>query len=756
MKCCLAVRLSLIAGLVWSCSFAQSDLSGTVTDKQTGDPIPLATIYIPELMKGTQCDASGHYQIRGIPNGRFKVQVSFIGYETVILDIYFDGTAVTKDISMEVAVIETHEVVVTGGYSSHQDESPVKIDQIGFRELQQSSATNLAEALSSTQGVSNLSTGPGIGKPMIRGLSGNRILLFSQGIRMENQQWGDEHGIGLNDAGVDKVEIIKGPASLLYGSDALGGVINVVDEKPAEVHTIKGDVSTRFYSATLGHQNSLGIRGSGEHFRFRVRGGYVNHADYLTGSGDRVTNSRMNERSLKTSVGLQRSNLSTDVYYTFIDDHFGLPGEIGLQNTLRTPQEPSQEVTSHITSWITTYYMNKARVKTSFGYISNRRLEFEEPHDDHDHDHEAHENDEAALDMRLNTFSWDGKLYLNPDTSKLEYIFGVQGMHQRNTNHGEELLIPDATTTDLGVLSLVKLKRAKHIVQAGIRFDSRQVDASFPGEDSTQLNTNYRSVNGSAGWSWQPNEAIVIRSNLATGFRAPNLAELTSAGVHEGTNRKEIGNPDLKSEQNVQWDINMHYHSEHFSYDIAGFYNHVNRFIYLLPTHEYDPVEKVFVYAYTQGNASLWGGELMTDLHPHPLDWLHIENGFELVLATGAGGQPLPLMPAPRISNGLRGRFKNTSHLEEPFMSVRLEHTLPQNHINTELESRSDGYSLLHATLGATIKFGNFKGYATIGVRNILNKTYVPHLSRLKAEGISNPGRNIMVGLNLPFGIRKP
>ena len=198
------------------------------------------------------------------------------------------------NVQLETSTFEMDEVIVSTAFSKIQSQNVMKVEHATMRDLEKNGTSTLIEGLATIPGVSQVSTGTSIGKPVIRGLSGNRVLVYSQGVRIENQQFGDEHGLGLNGAGVESVEVIKGPASLLYGSDALGGVLYFNPEKFAEAHTLKADYSQKLFSNTLGSNSSMGVKTSTENWKFLARGSYNTHSDYQISGGDRVTNTRYN------------------------------------------------------------------------------------------------------------------------------------------------------------------------------------------------------------------------------------------------------------------------------------------------------------------------------------------------------------------------------------------------------------------------------------------------------------------------------
>ena len=217
----------LILTLYTTTFFAQSQMLGTITDAKTQQPID-ATIYIPSIEKGTQTDFDGHYLLADIPEGTFKIIVSALGYKTQTQEVTFlKNQAVTKDFQLIESALEMEEVIISTPFHKLQRDNVMKVARINMEDIKSSGAVTLAQGLNNIAGVTGISTGVGISKPVIRGLSSNRVLTYAQGVRLENQQFGEEHGLGLSDAGVASVEVIKGPASLLYGSDALGGVLYV-------------------------------------------------------------------------------------------------------------------------------------------------------------------------------------------------------------------------------------------------------------------------------------------------------------------------------------------------------------------------------------------------------------------------------------------------------------------------------------------------------------------------------------------------
>ncbi|MFL1013201.1 TonB-dependent receptor [Flavisericum labens] len=738
--------------LAMTSSYSQNTLQGNIKNKETQEPLAFVNIYVSDLEKGTTTNKNGFFKLENLPSGQHDLVISIMGYETQSIKIIIP-TADALNIELAPSAIEMESIIISTPFHKLQSDNVMKVEQQTVKDLQNSGATTLAEGITNIAGVESISTGMSIGKPVIRGLSSNRVLVYTQGIRLENQQFGDEHGLGVNAAGIESVEVIKGPASLLYGSDALGGVLYLNPERFADDNSSAADLSVNYFSNTTGINSNAGYKTSEGHFKFMFRGSFTEHADYKT-NAYRVTNTRFKEQDFKAGIGYQINSFKTEFRYNLNHSKLGIPEEIGEQSLYKIPLLPYQDITNHVFSSKSTVFFNNSKLDINLGYIYNDRKEFEDHHlhehadEEHDDEEEEHEHDEehgehneealeATLHMKLKTANYDVKYHL-PELGKFETIVGVQGMHQTNSNYGEEQLIPDATTNDFGILATSHIHFEKADVQLGTRFDNRKIEVV------NGINKTFNSFNGALGLKTDILNNITARINLATGFRAPNLSELTSDGSHEGTNRYEIGNSDLKSEQNFQTDVALEYKSEHIEIFVNGFYNLVNNYVFLSPNGEFIDEDPIFLYL--QEDAQLYGGEFGFHLHPHPLDWLHFESSFETVTGKqGASNTHLPLIPANQLSNIIRIEFNNT-RLKRGYAFVKLKTAFNQNKVSN-FETPTSGYNLLSAGIGGS--FTVFKNEMNIKLSgsNLTNKTYINHLSRLKPDGIFNMGRNINIGV---------
>ena len=727
---------------------AQNSISGKVMNKEN-QPLLGVEVYVTQLHKGTSTDDSGQFTLQNLPSGSFKVTFSYLGYKTIVKDISLNNSKEVLKIVLEEAVFEVDEIIISTPFNKLQSDNVMKVERLTAKAVQKSGATTLIQGLENIPGVSQISTGSGIGKPVIRGLSGNRVLVYTQGIRLENQQFGDEHGLGINAAGIESIEVIKGPASLLYGSDALGGVLYLNPERFAPSNKTQLNFSQQYFGNTLGSNTSVGLKTSSDNWKFLTRGTYATHSDYEIPTGERVTNSRFNERDFKAGIGFNKNSFSSELRYNFNRSELGLTEGIGEQSKSKSLHEPYQLIDNHILSLHNHIFFGSSKLDIDLGYTFNDRNEFEE-HDDHAGDPD-HDEEEAALKMNLKTFSYNAKYHL-PKLGKVEAVFGVQGISQTNRNFGEELLIPNANINDFGFFTTFNHQWHKNSLQVGIRYDNRSITTERHEVDHDgdihvfeAINNSYNSFTSSLGFKTKLFDAIVTRINMASGFRAPNLAELTSNGVHHGTNRFEIGNSNLKNERNLQLDIAFEYNTEHIEFFVNGFHNNINDYIFISPTGAIEDGNPVFTYI--QENAKLYGGEFGFHWHPHPLDWLHLESSYEVVIGEQDNGTALPLIPANVWKNTFRTEFEAGNWLNQGYASITLQSFFEQDRTST-FETPTDGYNLVNLGLGGDIVLGNIKFNTTVSINNLFDTKYINHLSRLKGDAILNPGRNVVLGMN--------
>jgi iron complex outermembrane receptor protein len=712
--------------------------NGIVKDIETNLPIPNVNVIFVELDAGTATNESGVFFIEHYPRKKIHLQFSCIGYKSVVEA--FDLSVLHKKIFyLNPSHIDLEEVVVSVPTGKLQRENMIPIERIRVDQISPSRYLTLAQAITGIPGVNQKTTGTGIGKPVIRGLAGNRVITYAQGIRVENQQWGDEHGLGVGESGIESIEVIKGPASLLYGSDALGGVLYLADERYAHHNRIEGTVGTRFHSNTRGSMSDIGLKWHRERWKANVFGAIGSHTDYQIPTKNRIHNTRFDEKNIKAALGYNKNHWISNLRYSFLENQFGIyDGSANSSSTKRNPELPFQKVTHHLLSLENNFFLNNSRLGMVLGYNNNLRNEYED-------DREA-----PALAMLLQTSTIQLKWHSPTYRDSWNLITGIQGMYQTNVNSGAEFLIPDATTTDLGGFTLVQFNLEKIQFQGGMRLDFRFIDTHAMISESHRipaLSTTFNSINFSGGLVYPLNN-VTISANLSSGFRAPNTSELLSYGVHEGTNRFEIGNAALESEKATQWDISLDYQNDHFHFTLNPFYNSIKNFIYLSPTDTFIDQKPVFTYLKTK--ATLLGGEVGLHWHPHQIHWLHIESSLATVIAEDVNKHALPLIPATQLNTKLKAEL--TAQSKGILKDIFVQHLFKFKQNRTgAFESPTDAIHLINLGLTMDVKSPHFPLEITAGVNNLLNTKYIDHLSRFKTDRIPNPGINVFAGIRFRF-----
>ncbi len=731
--------LSTLMFLITPFLLISQSFTGTVIDKSTKKPIPFAQIYFVDLKTGTITNQKGEFKVDDIKQKKLHLQISFVGYKTIDDIVNLDSIS-TKTYYLEESHFDLHEVIVSVPNGKLQGENIVAIDHKKIEDLQVTSPLTLAEAISNIPGVEQNTTGSGIGKPVIRGLSGNRIVTYAQGIRIENQQWGSEHGLGVGDVGIESVEVIKGPASLLYGSDALGGVLYFIDERYANQNSVEGFVESKFLSNSLGLINNAGIKINKKNIKFNLFTNYSSFADYQTSNFKRVYNTRFDQKNVKASLGYNTSFWISNLRYSFLQNDYGIV-DTALYHTknTRTFTLPYQIINNQNLSFENTFLLNKSKLNLVLGYTNNYRREFED------------NAKQQAMGLKLSTYTYNLKWYSPVFKDKFSFIVGSQGMHRNNLNNGLEYLVPNALTIDGGVFVVGHLKVKKLQLQAGVRGDMRQInsqplteanDVIFPKFDQV-----YKGLTYSVGALYKFKK-ITLRSNLSSGFRAPTTSELLANGVHEGTNRFLIGNHTLKNEIAKQIDFTAEYQYQHISISVSPFLNIIDNYIYLTPTDSI--IGGTPVYKYLQSKAYLYGGEAGFHYHPHQIHWLHLSSYVSMVLAQDDKGKPLPLIPQTKINSTVSTEFKSKGNFK--FNKVYVQHIFKfnQNRIG-QFETLTKSYHLINLGVEAQQKLKDNVLKFNLGVKNLLNAQYTDHLSRFKPLGISNPGINFYVGVKFEF-----
>jgi len=573
-------------------------ITGKVIDAATNKPLTGASVFIHEAKTGTVTKEDGTFTTPAVPSGKYLVEISFQGYESIIETIEIKGT-VTRNFSLKTTYAEHENVTVTGVASAvktKQSVQPVSI--VKKADLLKEASTNIIDALTHTvPGLNALSTGPAIAKPVIRGLGYNRLVVINDGIRQEGQQWGDEHGIEIDEYSIQKAEVLKGPASLMYGSDAMAGVVNFITNTPVEQGMLKANITGGFTDNNKLYNISGNVAANHANgFNWNVFGTYKSAASYHNAYDGYVLNSGFNERNVGGYIGLNKHWGYTHLIISNFDQKIGMiegardsaTGKFTIYP--ETPLEriatdaelksrnlftPYQHIQHFKMATDNNISIGKDRLNVLVAYQHNQRREFGDPLNYNNPD----------LYFNLQTVNYNVQYHV-ADNNGWRTSFGVNGMYQQSRNLASEVLIPEYNQFDAGVFVFTrKTFNNNFTLSGGVRYDNRNLHSMYyndgTGVKFSDFTKSFANISGSAGVSYEASKAVVLKFNVARGFRAPSVAELSSNGAHEGTNRYEYGDVHLQSETSLQFDAGIEVNTEHISLNVATFYNYINHYIFI-------------------------------------------------------------------------------------------------------------------------------------------------------------------------------
>jgi iron complex outermembrane recepter protein len=795
---------------------AQNKISGRITDNLTGDPVAGATVYIPELKTGTISDQNGLYKIENLPGTKVIMQISFLGYKAIIENIDL-ATTTSKDFVLEQAITEMNEVVVTGSSRATEiTKTPVPMLTVNSRELQQNLNTNIIDAITKLPGVSAVTTGPNVSKPFIHGLGYNRVLTLFDGVRQEGQQWGDEHGIEIDENAVDRIEIVKGPASLTYGSDALAGVVNMLPAQPVPDRTIKGHAESNYQTNNGLIAAHAALSGNKNGFNW---GGVLSHkqaTNYQNRYDGRVYGTAFNETDLSAHAGLNKKWGYSELNFAIFNELQEIPDgsrdsltrkftkQISEIDSVR-PIVSNAELISYkiaVLHQLVQHYrlyssndfiLGRGKLGLILGYQKSIRREFSHP--------EYPEIPGLYLDLK--TFTYDLK-YSLPEFDGWEATIGLNGMFQNNTNKGTEFIIPDYNQFELGPFFLVSKIIGKLNFSAGARYDTRifrnsamftrtdpvtglyrQVsppDTAMADNPFYKFSHTFSGISASFGTTYNITKELIVKANIARGFRAPNIAEISANGVHPGTLIYQIGNTGFKPEFSLQEDLGISYLSDHISGNLDFFNSTISNYIFNQKLLNHKGQDSVIIqgnqtFKFLQAKAQLNGFDANLDIHP--FDWLHFENSISVTYAVNKGGDGvhvsdssryLPFIPPLHTNTEVRTNFKSRStHFKSLYLKIGFEYYGRQNrvYLADNTETATPGYALWNAGIGTDITDNKGRVAVSLNIlaNNITDVAYQSHLSRLKyfepypnnptgRSGIYNMGRNISFKITVPLNFK--
>lgn len=701
------------------------------------------------------------------------------------------------------------EVIVTGVQSATDKQKfPMTVGILNQKDFLQNSSTNIIDALSSIPGVSQITIGPAISKPVVRGLGYNRVVVMNDGIRQEGQQWGDEFGIEIDEYTVQRAEVLKGPASLRYGSDAMAGVINLLPQSFAPEGKTEGTLTTNYQTNNGLLAGNFNLGGNDKGFVWNVNYTYKAAHAYKNKYDGYVWNSNYGENDLKGIIGIQKKwgfstltlsmfNLKLGIIEGAREEESGVftKSIINYDGTSDSTAVVSkdellryndynvihQHVRHYKAVWDNSLALGNGKLGLRIAYQQNHRQEA----------NDITLGDVYNFDFLQQTINYDLS-YSLAEKNNWKISFGANGMGQTFKNQGTAFLFPEYKSFDIGVYSLAQKTIKKLTISGGLRFDNRYFKGddlfvgpngerfSGPAPDGLQqfvaYTSNFSGFSGSIGATYDFSKLVYGKLNIARGYRAPNVAESGSNGIHDGTPFYEIGDPNLKPESSLQFDATIGIHSADVTTEATFFSNNINNYIFPLKLASElggDSLrEDAPTFKFVAGDAVLTGGEVTFNYHPQETAWFHWENAFSFIKAIqkkqGDSTKYLPYTPPNKLQSKLIFSIKgNNGCLRNGYISIGADHFFEQSKVfyKFDNETITPGYTLINIGVGTELYA---KKKQVVGIyllaSNLTDVAYQSNMSRLKyadinnatgRSGVFNMGRNISLKLSFPINCSK-
>ncbi len=710
-------------------------LRGQVTDS-AGNPLSGSRVAIVTLGRRQSTGPDGRFAFTGLLAGSHTLTVSQVGYAPVTRQLTVPDSGALLVIRLQRTGVQLVAVQVTATpAASLAKDSPQPTAVLEGAELRRSQGAALGETLELVPGIRSLSMSTGIGKPVIRGMTHYRVVTLDNGQRSETQSWGHDHSPNVETATAERVEVIKGPASVLYGSDALGGVINVIAQPvPDALDTpafMRGLFTTGYNHAVRGANGTLS--GEGARGGFGARGAVT-----LRRSGDMRTpdgplgNTNNRATALEGAAGyrapwgtLSARYAGRDERIEIFDDPVSAPGYSGFQ--LIDTQRGALEFTAPV---------GGSRVQVNVGHERNLRQEFADA-------------GASTPDLGLFVSNWTGFAHLHhAKTGPFTGTVGASAMSSDFENQGTQQLIPASRTRSAGVYVFEQADAGPLRTTFGLRYDYRTLTTD--GESRIGIapaRRSFSAVTGSAGLLLHVNDALSLVTNVARGFRAPAAPDLFANGFHEGTRAFERGNPELGVETSLNTEIGARLSSRNLTAEVTAYRNVISDYIYHRPfgtsRNVFDSLQVV------QGNARLVGVEASVAYRPVRYATLQLSGDFVRGDNTTAR-VPLTFIPPMRVLYGVRfGDNERRGTVRMPFLSFSGETHARQSRLDPR-DVAPPGYTLLSAGTGVTIMVPRGALTVDLSMRNLGNTRYRDFMSRYKEFALSL-GRALVLRVTTPL-----
>jgi iron complex outermembrane receptor protein len=706
---------------------ANATLRGTVTLGEGGKPIHNVLITIIQLKRTVDTDEAGKYEFTNLPPGRYDVVAHLDRVPDVVqtVDIASSGTT-TVDFQIQLAGMREQVTVTATGTEQAASGSLQSVEVIGSVDLAKKNPVSLGEALDGELGVSKRSFGPGTARPVIRGFDGDRVLVLQDGNRIGGLgfQSGD-HAEPVDVLTSERVEVVKGPATLLYGSNAIGGVVNAISGHDSAHEGVNG------YITAIGSTNSdqaggsSGIEYGTKKWLIWANGGGHRSGDYDTPLG-KVRNSFSREANLSTGFGYYPTRGFLSFNYTLNKRRYGIPYD---------PDEADPEIVNLNPRRHSFEFRGGFRESNSFLQAGTFSVQY----NDYAHSEINSFTDEVNTAFTNKSFLYQG-IFDHRKKGNLSGRFGFWGMHRDFAASGEEALAPPTTQNAFAVYGLETLDFEHLSLQFGGRLEHNSYAPTATESRGILPGRSFTGFSGAIGVRVPLWTGGAFVSNYSHSYRAPSLEELYNNGPHRGNLAFEIGDPNLKRELGDGLDFGLRHSSKRLRFEANGFYYHIRDFIFLAPTGDVE--DDLIVARHTQGTTRYAGTEARLDVELHPLVWLNL--GMDYVNAElTEENTPLPRIPPLRGRVGLELRYKGLLLNPELVMAKDQNRLFPA-------ETRTAGYTVFGLSGSYLIAHGHAAHIISFNAFNLGNRLYRNHLSFIK-EFAPEAGRGLRVTYTLRF-----
>lgn len=770
---------------------SQFQISGKIVD-ENNKSLEFVSISIHELHKGTYSNEQGLFHFSDLESGSYHLHIFSANYEAATIDTNIQDQDIFLTIQLNPIINELDGVIIeTNPFKTDQKESSLQIQVVNKKELEKNGGTTLMNSLEKVEGVNTINQGVGTSKPVIRGMSGNRIIVNDLGIKQEGQQWGMDHGLEIDQYNIENIQILKGAASLMYGSDAMAGVLNITPEIHLDTHSYFHDIHTFYRSNNETTGITAGSKGRADDISYKFRVTTSQYQDYKVPASSynylgydlpiynqRLKNTAGQEFHINGTIGLKQKwgyqYITVSNYYqkigTFVGAS-GLPRQYNLaENSPKDVELPYQSINHFKVISNSNFRLKKNWLELDIGVQVNNRKEFEKAVN---HGFPIDLDDSLGVQLDLITFSWNARYHTSLH-KKWHGVYGIQGQVQENKTGGFDFIIPSYQNQQIGIYWIEKYNFSKKLVfNGGIRADYAHLfseETITPFYNNRQyltdvirtplIDRNFFNVSGSLGASYQINKKWDTKINLGKTFRTPTLAELSSNGAHHGTFRYEKGDENLKAEQGYQMDIAVNYERKKIHITLSPFYNYFSNFIYLSPANVFPTASingKLYpypssgqLYEYKQATVHHYGGEV--GIHYHPFQFLSIEGNVESVYTQNVDTKlGLPFNPPNNAQVFIEYHPETPNqHFQQNFIRLNMGVYAAQNRVDRN-ELTTDSYQLMNLSMGTRFGKKKAKTQLIFQVQNLLNQQYFNHLSRYRLINVPEPARNYVLSLKFSF-----